>query len=76
MSATLLAAAAIIMMMTIVWRDGNLGKHSGSLQGLALMPVFYFAIKYAGHCPFTLLNHPWVVRIGVYPYAIYLIHHM
>ena len=40
------------------------------------MPVFYFAIKYAAHFPFTLLNHPWVARIGVYSYAIYLIHHI
>jgi peptidoglycan/LPS O-acetylase OafA/YrhL len=40
------------------------------------MPVFYFAIKYAAHFPFTLLNHRWVARIGVYSYAIYLIHYI
>ena len=73
----LLAAAAIVMMMTIVWRDVYFREtFRYSLQGLALMPVFYFAIKYAAHFPFTLLNHPWVVRIGVYSYAIYLIHQL
>lgn len=77
MSAALLAAAAIVMMITIVWRDVYFREtFRYSLQGLALMPVFYFAIKYAVHFPFTLLNHPWVVRIGVYSYAIYLIHYI
>jgi peptidoglycan/LPS O-acetylase OafA/YrhL len=74
-SAMLLAAAAIVMLMTIVWRDGYFREtFRYSLQGLALMPVFYFAIKCAEHFPFTLLNYPWVARIGVYSYSIYLIH--
>jgi peptidoglycan/LPS O-acetylase OafA/YrhL len=77
MAAALLAAAAIAMMFTIIWRDAYFREtFRYSLQGLALMPVFYFAIKYAAHFPFTLLNHPWVARIGVYSYAIYLIHHI
>lgn len=77
MAAALLAAAAIAMMFTIIWRDAYFREtFRYSLQGLALMPVFYFAIKYAAHFPFTLLNYPWVARIGVYSYAIYLIHHI
>ena len=40
------------------------------------MPIFYFAIKCARNFPFTLLNHPWVAKIGVYSYAMYLIHHV
>jgi peptidoglycan/LPS O-acetylase OafA/YrhL len=76
-SAMLLAAAAIVMVMTIVWRDAYFREtFRYSLQGLALMPVFYFAIKCAAHLPFTLLNHPWVARIGVYSYAMYLIHYI
>jgi peptidoglycan/LPS O-acetylase OafA/YrhL len=76
-SATLLAGAAIVMVMTIVWRDIYFREtFRYSLQGLALMPVFYFAIKSAEHFPFMLLNHPWVKRIGVYSYAMYLIHHV
>ncbi len=74
-SAALLAAAAILMMVTIVWRDAYFRETLRySLQGLALMPLFYFAIRSAAYFPFTLLNHPWVVRIGVYSYAMYLIH--
>jgi len=65
------------MMITIVWRDVYFREtFRYSLQGLALIPVFYFAIKYAAYFPFTLLNHSWVIKIGVYSYAIYLIHHI
>jgi peptidoglycan/LPS O-acetylase OafA/YrhL len=74
-SAMLLAAAATVMVMTIVWRDGYFREtFRYSLQGLALMPLFYFAIKCAAQFPFTLLNYPLVARIGVYSYSIYLIH--
>jgi peptidoglycan/LPS O-acetylase OafA/YrhL len=74
-SAALLAAAAIVMAITIAWRDVYFREtFRYSIQGLALMPTFYFAIKYAAYFPFTLLNHPWVARIGVYSYAMYLIH--
>ena len=76
-SALLLAAAAIVLVMTIVWRDAYFREtFRYSLQGIALMPVFYFAIKCAAHFPFTLLNHPCVAKLGIYSYAIYLIHHI
>jgi peptidoglycan/LPS O-acetylase OafA/YrhL len=74
-SATLLAVATILMVVTITWRDAYFRETLRySLQGLALMPVFYFAISAPDRFPFTLLNHPWVARIGVYSYAMYLIH--
>lgn len=77
MSAALLAASAIVMLTTIAWRDVYFREtFRYSLQGLALMPAFYFAIKYAAHFPFKVLNHPWVTTIGVYSYAIYLIHYV
>jgi peptidoglycan/LPS O-acetylase OafA/YrhL len=61
--------------VTIAWRDAYFRETLRySLQGLALMPIFYFAIRSAAYFPFTLLNYPWVVRIGVYSYAMYLIH--
>jgi peptidoglycan/LPS O-acetylase OafA/YrhL len=76
-SAMLLATAAIVMAITIVWRDVYFREtFRYSLQGLALMPVFYYAIKCAKHFPFTLLNQRWVAKIGVYSYAMYLIHHI
>ena len=72
-----LATVAIVMAMMLLWRDAYFREtFRDSFQGLALMPVFYFAIKSAKHFPFTLLNQPWVARIGVYSYAMYLIHHI
>jgi peptidoglycan/LPS O-acetylase OafA/YrhL len=45
-----------------------------SLQGIALFPIFFFAIKYHDTLLFRPLNTPWVNKIGVFSYAIYLIH--
>jgi peptidoglycan/LPS O-acetylase OafA/YrhL len=76
-SAMLLVTAAIVMLMTVAWRNTYFREtFRYSLQGLALMPIFYFAIKCAKRFPFTLLNRHWVARIGVYSYAMYLIHYI
>ena len=45
-----------------------------SLQGIALLPIFYFAIQYHDNAIFRYLNSVWAIRIGTYSYAIYLIH--
>lgn len=75
--AALLAIAIFTLVMSIAWRDAFFRETLRyTLQGLALMPIFYFSIKYAAYFPFNLLNHPWVAKIGVYSYAIYLIHHI
>jgi peptidoglycan/LPS O-acetylase OafA/YrhL len=45
-----------------------------SLQGIALMPIFYFAILFHDNAIFRHLNSVWAIRIGTYSYFIYLIH--
>ncbi|HEY1781877.1 MAG TPA: acyltransferase [Roseiarcus sp.] len=47
-----------------------------SIQGLALAPLFYFAIKFPDNRLFRKLNSPWLVSLGVYSYSIYLIHYV
>ena len=47
-----------------------------SLQGIALLPIFYFAILFHDNAIFRHLNSVWVIRIGAYSYVIYLIHHI
>jgi peptidoglycan/LPS O-acetylase OafA/YrhL len=75
--ALLLAGATIVTAISMIWRDIYFREtFRYSLQGIALMPVFYFAIRYSKYFPFTLLNHPFVARIGLYSYAIYLIHYV
>lgn len=71
----LLAVAALVVLATVVVRDQTFRETVRyTLQGLALMPVFYLSIRHAHRLPFSLLNHPLVARVGVYSYAIYLIH--
>jgi peptidoglycan/LPS O-acetylase OafA/YrhL len=45
-----------------------------SLQGIALLPIFYFAILFNDNVIFRYLNSTLAIRIGTYSYAIYLIH--
>jgi peptidoglycan/LPS O-acetylase OafA/YrhL len=45
-----------------------------SLEGIALFPIFYFAILFHDNAIFRCLNSFWAIRIGIYSYAIYLIH--
>jgi peptidoglycan/LPS O-acetylase OafA/YrhL len=45
-----------------------------SLQGIALIPIFYFAIRFHDNAIFRHLNSVWAIRLGTYSYVIYLIH--
>jgi peptidoglycan/LPS O-acetylase OafA/YrhL len=43
-----------------------------TIEGLALIPIFVVAIRYSKWGIFRLLNHPWVVLIGVLSYSMYI----
>ncbi|MGB3281224.1 MAG: acyltransferase [Pseudorhodobacter sp.] len=47
-----------------------------SVQGVALMPLFYYAVSAPETAYFRPLNWPWVKRIGVYSFTIYLCHYV
>jgi peptidoglycan/LPS O-acetylase OafA/YrhL len=73
----ILAIAAGTLVFSLVHRDTAFRETARySLQGLALMPIFYYAVGFSGHPLFRPLNSPWAVRLGVYSYAIYLVHYM
>lgn len=73
----LLAIAGCTMLGTLLYRDEAFREGIRySLQGLALMPIFYFAIRFSDRQPFQFLNWPLVMKIGVYSYAIYLSHYV
>jgi peptidoglycan/LPS O-acetylase OafA/YrhL len=73
----LLAAGAGLILVTLVYRDPQFRESLRyTLQGIALMPLFYFSIALRGSMLYQALNWPPLRRLGVYSYAIYLVHHV
>ena len=73
----LFAAAAGTFFLTLVYRDPTFRETTRySVQGLALMPLFYFAVRFSCNPLFRHLNSPWVITLGTYSYTIYLIHYV
>ena len=70
-----LAGAGLLLLFTFVYRDPQFREtFRYSIQGIALMPIFYLAVMKPQSWPFVLLNSRIAVRIGIYSYSIYLIH--
>jgi peptidoglycan/LPS O-acetylase OafA/YrhL len=73
----LLATAAGALLLTLLYRDPAFRETARySIQGLALMPIFYFAVRFSDNPPFRHLNSPWAITLGTYSYTIYLIHYV
>lgn len=73
----LFLGGALTLLVTLLVRDPLFRETVRySLQGLALMPIFYYSIRHAANFPFTMLNNKYMAKIGVYSYSIYLIHHI
>jgi peptidoglycan/LPS O-acetylase OafA/YrhL len=71
----LCGAGAALLLGTILYRQPEFRESLRySLQGLALVPIFFYAVRYATAGPFKLLNTRLLARIGVLSYGIYLIH--
>lgn len=71
----LLSGGVALLLATLLIRDPAFRETLRySLQGLALMPIFYFSVRYAQQFPFRLLNNRYLVKLGVYSYAVYLAH--
>jgi peptidoglycan/LPS O-acetylase OafA/YrhL len=73
----LCAAALGIILMTVACRGAFFREtFRYSLQGIALLPLFYFAIRFHDNRIFRHLNTKWIVSLGIWSYAIYLIHYV
>jgi peptidoglycan/LPS O-acetylase OafA/YrhL len=71
----LLAASLGLLLVTLIIRDPLFRETLRySLQGIALLPMFYYAIKFSRHPLFSWLNARPLRRLGVYSYCVYLIH--
>lgn len=72
-----LVVALLALLSTLIIRDGFFREtFRYTVQGLALMPIFYYAIKSYQNPVFRFLNWNWMKRLGVYSYAIYLSHNI
>ena len=73
----LLAAAAAALLFALLYRGPTFRETARySIQGLALMPVFYLAVRFADAPLFRTLNTSWAKTLGTYSYTIYLIHYV
>ena len=54
--------AAVALLLTLVYRNPTFREtFRYSIQGLALMPLFYFAIRFSDNALFRKLNLPWMM---------------
>ena len=68
-------AGGALLLSTLLYREADFRESVRyTLQGIALMPIFYYAIRYPSSGPFRLLNTRVLARIGVLSYGIYLLH--
>lgn len=71
----LVAGGVTLLLSTIVYREAQFREtFRYTLQGIALAPIFYYAIRFPKAGPFRMLNLKWLARIGVLSYGIYLTH--
>jgi len=67
--------ALATLLLTLLYRNATFRETIRySLQGLALMPLFYFAVRFSKNQLFRHLSSRWIITLGTYSYAIYLIH--
>jgi peptidoglycan/LPS O-acetylase OafA/YrhL len=71
----LCALGLALLLSTILYRNAEFRESLRySLQGLALLPIFYYAVRFPKAGPFRFLNLRFLARVGVLSYGIYLIH--
>ena len=70
-----LLGAALVLGFCFVYRDSAFREtYRYTLQGIALIPVFYFAVAHPQWPLFRFLNWPAVSHLGVLSYTFYLVH--
>ncbi|SRR6056297_2333641 len=68
-------ASLSLLAATFLWQDPAFrSTFRYSVQGVALMPIFYYAVKRSDYWLFRILNSSVMRLIGVYSYTLYLVH--
>jgi peptidoglycan/LPS O-acetylase OafA/YrhL len=72
---TLLGAGVVALLGSLLFRDEAFRESFRyTIQSVALLPIFYFAVSCSEQWPFRWLNLPWVRYIGRLSYPFYLVH--
>lgn len=72
-----LAVAVVVTLLGFVYRNEAFRETwRYTLQGMALVPVFHYAVANYRHPAFRWLNWAPLAKIGVLSYSIYLIHYV
>lgn len=70
-------AGCMVLGFTLVVRDETFRSTIRyTVQGIALIPIFYYAMTSEGSIVYRVLNYGWVRKIGVYSYTFYLVHYV
>jgi len=72
----LLVSLSLILLSILIRDESFRNTFRYSLQGIALMPIFFFAIQKHNHILFRPLSNKLLVKIGQLSYSVYLIHHI
>lgn len=65
----------LLLLVTLVYRAEVFRETLRySLQGLAMFPIFYYVINCKSSLLFQWLENPFVKRLGLYSYSLYLSH--
>lgn len=67
--------AILVLLFTFLYRDEYFrNTFRYTVQGLALIPLFYFVVTRPNLVWFSWLNNRVLIRVGLYSYMIYLTH--
>jgi len=73
----LIFSSIVLLLFTFTYRSETFREtFRYSIQGIALMPLFYYSIKSFENPFFSWLNWQWLKKFGVFSYCIYLVHHV
>lgn len=76
-SIALLGCSCVLLLITLLYRSSEFRETLRySIQGIALMPFFYYAIVCSNNNLFKWLEWNPLRKIGIYSYSIYLIHYV
>jgi len=70
-------AGVVLILVSVLVRDAWFREtFRYSIQGVALLPLFFYSVARPDWLVFKILNNKYVKKIGVYSYTIYLVHYL